>query len=205
MAVALIFYENIFRLIKELNAYSWSLIIAFIGVSFAMEHHSHSVPFEGFFMSLPLVSIVVYWSQKVAPLIYYEDDQLSKQSIFSRDLFLMNFGFILSCMISLLTQYDNSDARGWWPFILIIMSLYGLIFAFAFSLIALLLENHKTYLMVFSFITLVIFSLSKFWPYFISVPFIGEIHSYSVIIYSMIICHLLWCLGFKLKKLVYKN
>jgi hypothetical protein len=61
-----------------------------------MEYHSGARYVEGFFLVLPLIIIVICWSEHVAPLIKLEDYKLTKKDIFIRDLFLISFSFILA-------------------------------------------------------------------------------------------------------------
>ena len=129
--------------LKRLNKYSWSIIIAFIGATFAMQYHTTDISLMSFFQTLPLIVIVVYWSEKFAHYIKQPEGCLKKIEVFNRDLFILSFSFLLACLISLLFAYNNSDAKGWWPFIIYFITLYGLFYSFIFSIIALLIKNHK--------------------------------------------------------------
>lgn len=183
---------------KHLNAFSWLIILTFFVASFLMEYFSNSRSLEGFIITLPLIIATVYWSENSAYLLKKTDFQLTRGEVFRRDLFLIFFSFIASGLLSLLFQYNNSDMRGWWPLFMYTTSVYGLIFTVIFSYSALIVNNHKMYLIIFSFIISIIILFSKFWPYYISVFFIGSINTYLVIMCSLISFHLLVCSAYKL-------
>lgn len=150
--------------LKNLNKYSWLLLITFIFAVFAMSYQTANTSFDGFIQTLPLIIIFIFWSEKSEPLIKRTESNLKKAQIFNRDTFILSFSFLLGCLISLLFAYDNSDAKGWWVLIIYFISLYGLIFSLIFSGIALLIKNHKAYILVFSFLIIGLVSSGKFFP-----------------------------------------
>ena len=110
-----------------------------------MQYHTASISFKDIFQTLPLIIIAVYWCEKSAHSIKQPEYNLKNTALFNRDLFILSFGFLLGCLVSLLFAYNNSDAKGWWALIIYFITLYGLLFSVVFSVIALLIKNHKTY------------------------------------------------------------
>lgn len=186
---------------KNLNPYSWFIIVAYIGASLFMQTYSGDISLEGFSFGLPIIGTIVYWSEHSASLIKNTDLNLKKADLFYRDLFLISYSLLLGDILSLLLQYNNSDARAWWTLFLYFSLLCNLIFAFIFSFIALMLNAHKRYTIIFSCFILIIFTFSKFWPYYISLVFIGKTNTYLVIMCFLLIVHLLFCSTYKLIRL----
>lgn len=183
---------------RYINGLTWLMVIAFVSVIFTMEYFSPSILWEGILISSPLIIAAIMWSKKTSKLMRIENDQPIKEGRFVQDLFLITYSFFLAVLFSLLFQYDNSDVKGWWPLIIYIMGFYGFVFALTFSLIALILDNHRTYSVVFSFIIFFILLFSKYWPYYFDVFYVGNVSSFSLICFSLISIHLLICIIYKL-------
>jgi hypothetical protein len=109
--------------------------------------------------------------------------------IFNRDLFLLSFNFFLGFLISLCFAYNNSDAKSWWTLFIYFMTIYALIFSVIFSLLALLIPNHKTYTVIFSLLMMLLSSLGNFLPQYIVLPLIGKIDTFYLITCSLLIVH----------------
>lgn len=182
---------------KRLNRYSWSIIIAFICVTLAMQYHTAQISLQDFIQSLPLIAITVYWCEKSACLIRQSDHHLKKMALFRRDLFALSFSFLLGCLISLILAYDNSDARGWWSFIIYFTAIYGFIFATIFSISAQLIKNHKKYTLIFSLLILILISFGNFFPRYIRISFIGSVDTFYLVTCAFLIAHLLFCIGYQ--------
>jgi len=189
----------------KLNRYSWSLIVAFICATIAMQYHTGHITFEGFYLSLPLIVIIVYWCEQRVPLVRMKDCLLTKQESFGRDLFMISYSFVLAGLFSLLFQYNNSDIKGWWPVFFYFNSLVGVLFAFVYSLIALMLPRHKMYVVFSTSIIMILITLLKFWPNNIYFLFIEKVDFYYVIIFSLLIIHVLSVLGYKLYRMLHKK
>jgi hypothetical protein len=182
--------SNYSRFFKKLSKHSWLLIIAFICASMAMQYDTGHITFEGFYLSLPIVFFMVYWTEQTVFLVRMKDCQLTKQDSFKRDLFIISYSFLLAGLLSLLFQFNNADVRGWWPIFLYFNCLVGFIFAFVYSLIALLLLSHKNYLVFFSSLIIFLITLIKFWPHTINFLFIEKMECYYAIIISLLIIHI---------------
>lgn len=191
--------------LRRLNGYSWSIIVAFICATFAMQYHTASISPKDFFQALPLIVVSVFCCEKFAYFINQPDRNLKKTEILNRDLFILSFSFLLACLISLLFAYDNSDAKGWWVLIIYFITLYGLFFSLIFSVIALLIENHKIYTMIFSSLIIALVSLGNFFPHYTSLPLIGSIDTFFVITGSLLIVHFLFSIGYKIVRLFFNG
>lgn len=185
----------------QLNGYSWSIIVAFICATFAMQYHTANIYLKDFFQALPLIVIAVYWSEKSRYSIKQPELNLKNAELFNRDFFILSLSFLLACLISLTFSYDNSDAKGWWVLIIYFITIYGLFFSLIFSAIALLIENHKIYTMIFSFLIIVLVSFGFFFPHDISLPLIGSINTLFVVTGSLLIIHCLFAIGYKVVRL----
>lgn len=184
--------------LKNLNKYSWSLLVAFVCAVFAMHYNAANVFFADFFQTLPLIIIAVYCCEKLAPLINQPEQNLKKSKLFTRDLFILSFSFLFACLLSLIFSYNNSDAKGWWSLIILFITLYGLLFSICFSAIALLIKNHKTYTLIFSFIIIVLVSMGKILPRHTFIPLVGNIDTSYVTTCSLLIFHCLFAISCKI-------
>ncbi|KTC88212.1 MULTISPECIES: hypothetical protein [Legionella] len=183
--------------IKKLNGYSWSILISFICATFAMHYHTANISFAGLLQTLPLIIIAVYYSEKLAPLISQPEHNLKKSKLFTRDLFILSFSFLSACLLSLIFSYNNSDTRGWWPLIIYFITLYGLLFSLFFSVIALLIKNHKTYTIIFALAIIVLVSMGQCFPSYTFIPMLGDIETFYVVTCSLLILHCLFIIGYK--------
>lgn len=184
--------------LKNLNNYSWSLLVAFVCAVFAMQYNTANISFTDFFQTLPLIIIAVYYCEKLAPLVSQPERDLEKSKLFTRDLFILNFSFLFACLLSLIFSYNNSDVRGWWALIIYFITLYGLLFSICFSAIALLIKNHKKYTVIFSLIIIVVVSIEPFLPHYTFVPLVGNIETFYVASCSLLILHCVFTIGYKI-------
>jgi hypothetical protein len=184
--------------IKNLNRYSWSILIAFICAAFAMHYHTANVSFADVFQTLPLMIIAVYCCEKLAPLVNQPEKNLKKSKLFIRDLFILSFSFLLACLLSLIFSYNNSDVKGWWLLIIYFITIYGLLFSICFSAIALLIKNHKTYTIIFSLVIIALVSMGQLLPSYAFIPIMGAIETFYVTTCSLLILHCLFTIGYKI-------
>lgn len=183
---------------KLLNIYSWSLLLAFICATFAMQYNTSNTSLQGFFETLPLIIFAVYFCEKLSPLVKKPSCSLGKVELFKRNVFLLSFSFLLGSLISLIFSYNNSDAKGWWSLIISIITFYGLFFSIFFSALALLIENHKTYIMAFSLIVVILVSIEPFFPHRMFIPLLGNIDTLYVTTCSLLIFHCLFVITQKI-------
>lgn len=134
------------------NIYSWVIFIIYLTVVTTMEYFSYKFSLESIYLSLPLIIAFIFWSERTELVISKHDSSITKTDGFNRDFFLISFSFISGHLLSLLFQYNNSDAIGWWPLAIYFISAFGILFAFIFSLIALMLNNHKKYTLIYSLV-----------------------------------------------------
>lgn len=55
--------------LRRLNGYSWSIIVALICATFAMQSHTADISLIEFFQALPLIITFVFWCEKSEDLI----------------------------------------------------------------------------------------------------------------------------------------
>lgn len=78
--------------------------------------HQYSVPFEGIFITTPLILAFIFWSQKTSDYLLSIDKAYSSSDGFKVDLFLITTAFLVTGCISLITEINNVDLRGFWLF-----------------------------------------------------------------------------------------
>lgn len=200
--ITLIFNKDTGHILKQMNRYTWLIIICYLSATLAMEYQNYkiSVPFEGVFMTLPLVLAFIYWSQKNNSLLSLKGSGIIKKEEFKIDLFLITTSFLLAGFVFLIMNLNNSDLRAFWPFFIIFISVFGYIFSLIYALLGLLLdENHKQYTLIFSIIIMSVYSLLSIFPSKVQVLNIMEIETFYAISILLLSLHLGFILGFQLK------
>lgn len=182
------------------NRYSWLLAIVYLATAFSMESHSYTSFLEGTYYSVPLIIIMILWSEMSTRIINADDFTITRKEAFKRDLFLITFGFMVAFTFPLIFEYNNSDALGWWPLVILIGCLYGLFYALVFSLISLIIDHHKKQTIVFVFLIIMLILIENIIPMvmlprYISVLFFGEIELFHVVMWLFLFIYLLFCLG----------
>jgi hypothetical protein len=188
------------KVIKNLNIFSWTLLSVFLCASVAMEYHPSDGSMEGPLMILPMIIMFVLWSERVAYLIDRTDLELTKTLIFKRDLFLITFSFLFADLLYLTMEYNNADARGWWPLAVAFIGLYGFVFSLVYALFALLFAHHRTYTRCFSGMIIVLFLLLKFLPHAVALGSFGVFETFFVVTFGLLGVHVIICLSHMLKQ-----
>lgn len=179
------------------NIYSWVIFIIYLTVVTTMEYFSYKFSLESIYFSLPLIVAFIFWSERTAVVIQRNDGSITKTEGFNQDLFLISFSFISGNLLSLLFQYNNSDTIGWWPLAIYFISAFGILFAIIFSLIALMLNNHKKYTLIYSLVLIINLMFISFMMHVDPLSIFAKSNTFYIIFLLLIGVHLLLCLGYK--------
>ena len=179
------------------NIYSWILFLIYLTVVTIMEYFSHTFSLENIYISIPLIAMFIFWSEKTTLVIQKRDISITNKEVFNRDLFFVSYSFISGNLISLLFQYNNSDTLGWWPLAIYIVSTFGVIYAFLFSLIAMTLKNHKKYTLIFSIVLISILIFISLMMHLNPLSIYAKYETFYIIFFILITLHLAICLGYK--------
>jgi hypothetical protein len=188
----------------SLNIFSGAIFVVFLCASLVMQVCSGSFAFENFVLTLPIIGLIMYWSEKETRVLKENDSELTSLNKFQRNFFITAFSMNIGNLTSLLSQYNNSDIRGMWPISIYYAFFLSVIFSMLLSMISYILPTHKYYTFAFSSIIFIVFSISKFWPYYVAIPYLGQTSFYLVIMASLILIHLLFSLALNIKKLASK-
>jgi len=180
-----------------LNIFSWVLIFIYLTVLTTMEYFSYQFSWESIYFSLPLITAFIFWSERTALLIQKVDGSLTRTEGFKRDLFLISFSFIAGDLLSLLFQYNNSDALGWWPLAIYVVSAFGILFAVIFSLVAMMLNNHKVYAVIYSIVLILVHMFASFMMHLDPLSFFSQSGTFYIVFLFLICVHFLICLTYK--------
>ena len=162
------------------NIYSWVLAIVYLIVAITLETHSPYPSLEGIYSSFPLIVLLILWSEKIKHVINIDDVKITKKEAFSRDLFLITFGFTFAFMVPLAFKYNNSDVQGWWALGIVIGTIIGFFYACVFSLISLTVAHHKKQTILFVFLSAVIILIESFVPQSIIPRYISLCHGLNI-------------------------
>ena len=179
------------------NRYSWALFIIYLTVLTTMEYFSYKFSLESICFSLPVITAFIFWSERTTLIIQKHDGSITKISEFNRDLFLISFSFISGNLLSLLFQYNNSDTLGWWPLAIYFVSAFGILFAIAFSLIAMMLNNHKKYTLIYSLVLIFTLMFISLMMHLDPLSTVAKSETFYIIFLILIGIHLLLCVGYK--------
>lgn len=111
------------------------------------------------------------------------------------DFFLISYSFISGDLIALIAQYNNSDALGWWPVGVVIVSVFGLLFAFIYSLIAMLLNSHRKYTGLFFIMIIVFFMFISVMTHLDSLSIFAQDQVFYGVFFIALILHVGFCIG----------
>ena len=182
----------------QFNIYSAALVIIYLALLATMEYFSYRFSWEYIYFSLPLIASFVYWSFKMRPVCNKPDGSLTKREGFNRDFFLISFSFISGQLLSLLLHYNNSDAHALWPISLYLITIFGMLFAFVFSFVAMMLNNHSKYTFFYS-LTIVFFLIfTSLMMRIDPLSFFAQTETFYMLFLILIGVHLLICLAFKI-------
>ena len=173
------------------NPYAFLLLIIFVCTIFAMQYHTSTFSLVGFFLVSPLIGVAIFCSGKLMYLKEESKNVITQEVEFKRDIFLISYSFLIASLISLLPEYNNSEAKAWWSISVYYVSLIGIMFSCFFAYFNRFARYHKIYTSVFSLIIIIVFSLPKLWPLYFSVLFLGEISFFWAMMFSLIALHLL--------------
>lgn len=162
------------------NIYSWALAIVYLIVVIVLVSLSPYPSMEGIYSSFPLIVLLILWSEKIKKVINLDDVQITKKEAFSRDLFLITFGFTLAFMVPLAFKYNNSDVQGWWALGIVVGTIIGFFYAFVFSLISLTVALHRKQTIFFVFLNIVIILIESFVPQSIIPRYISLVHGLNI-------------------------
>lgn len=186
--------NRIYKIIK-INYLICLLSVSYILTIIAMDISSTGFSIEGTIITLPLFIFIILFIHKNFYILKIKDAYLTKNETFLRDYLYVNSSFILAGFLSLLFQYNNNDAKAWWPFFFYINFFYGALYGLLYAFISKLLNRHLKYTIYFSIITLFIFTLSKYWHNYTNNYYID---GYFIIFIGIISLHLFLCIMFKL-------
>lgn len=170
------------------NKFSWIIIITFLFSWFSMEYYSGSNVMEGLIISLPLVCIVIYMSEKGSSLKY----QTTILSVLNREFIIISTSFFFGTLLSLIINYDNTDLRGWWPLYLYVFFIISLGFSLFYILISWIFSFHnEKYNYFFSSILVLALVSPRFLPLYVTIDSIGKIYTLTVLLFTLILTHML--------------
>lgn len=153
---------------------------------------SNGITASDILMTFPLLGLISLWAKNNS--LSLKEKPEDKTEEFWQDLFLVFYSFIISTLISFVIQYSNVDLRGWWTFAFYYFSFVGIVYAFLFSLFAMLLKEHKKYTFFFSFLTIVIVTTVNMITYFYPLSRYAGDKTYYSLLGKVLIIHLFLCL-----------
>lgn len=178
------------------NLYSLCLISAYF-IYFILNALDYFFPVSDLLITLPLIWGFSIWSSHRVSYKEEIKNELDKQNAFYKDLFLINYGFVISTLISFDIRFANTDIRGWAPFILYFSGIFGFFYAYVYSLFSILLKSHQKYTRAF-FLLICLFEISiNLTAYYSPLSFYRSDKFYYSCIGSILLIHIMVCIAFK--------
>lgn len=190
--------------LESFNWYSWALIAIFILVSWIIESFHRTSPFEGSFISFPLITLAVFFCQMNDNLTRLISKKHNWIDIVIKNIFLITYCFLVGSIFFVILNHRNADVGGWWSIFLYVMYFYGFIFSLIFSAIswAVSYYNH-VYNSFFCIIIILLLASLKIFPHYIKIAHFGEIDVLFVILFGLLTAHFFFTLLFKLLSVSY--
>lgn len=168
--------------------------------------HPYSVSFEGLLITAPLIGAFIFWSQKTSSYLASIKKQYASDDGFKVDLFLITTAFLITGCISLITEINNVDSRGFWPFYLFFISIYGFVFSLIYSIISIQIKvEHTKYTLYFSSIIVLLFSALMLLPKHNLIRNLIGIDPFYGVFLILILIHFSICFMFNMKRSIAKN
>ena len=208
LIIGVLTHKKWINCVKRINRYSWSIIVFYLSGTLFMEYQTHpySVPFEGLLITAPLIGAFIFWAQKTSGYLASIKKQYASHDGFKVDLFLITTTFLITGCISLITEINNVDLRGFWPFYLFFISIYGFVFSLNYSIISIQIKvEHTKYTLCFSSIIALLFSALMLLPKHNLIRDLIGIDPFYGVFFIMILIHLLICFMFNMKRSIAKN
>ncbi|WP_419421610.1 hypothetical protein ACNVED_16670 (plasmid) [Legionella sp. D16C41] len=189
--MGIIFIRSIWACLKSFNVYTWLIIAFYLSGVITIEWGSMSMPFEGLFMTLPLILFYLYWSQKNSAFLTTKE-MVSRKHLFYLDIFLISTAFLVAGLLMLIIDFNNTDLRGWWPFVIAFYILYGLGSGLVYGLISTAIQQkyHRRYTRFFSSILILILSFGVFMPRHIQIFNGFSLDSFSALLLAALFSHI---------------
>ena len=190
--------------LKSFNLYSWALIAIFILVSCIIESFHRTSPFEGSFISFPLITLAVFFCQMNENLKRSISKKHNWIDIFIKNIFLITYCFLVGSIFFVILNHRNADVGGWCPILLYVMYFYGFIFSLIFSTISWGASYYNPiYNSFFCIIIILLLATLNIFPHYIKIAHLGEIDVLFVILFGLLTTHLFFTILFKLLSISY--
>ncbi|MDF1827240.1 MAG: hypothetical protein P1U39_03075 [Legionellaceae bacterium] len=168
-----------------LNVYALGLMLAYLGTVFAMNPHATGFAWQEAVFVLPIIFGMIAFSARIRAR-----NLSNKQPSHEHDIFIISYSFVLAALVSIITQYDNSDVRGWWGIGLYFYTFIGFLFALCFAYFNQLKRYHHVYTHLFAALIFVVFALPTLWPRYITLQYLGSFDFYWVSLALLAFVHL---------------
>lgn len=188
----LLFIKPIWTLLKSFNVYTWLILAFYLSGVTAIEWDSMSMPFEGLFMTLPLILFYLYWSQKNSTFLTTKET-VTRKHLFYLDTFLISTAFLIAGLLMLVLDFNNTDLRGWWPFVIAFYILYGLGSGLVYALITMPVPQHchRRYTQIYSSMLILILSSGIYLPRHVQIFNVVHLSSFSAVLIAALLSHIL--------------
>lgn len=193
---SVIFNKRIVKTIRKINVFSWVIIVSSLIGTLSMEFATYQsgVPFQGLLIILPLAMSFIFWSQKREDILCVKHSEWSQSNSFKTDLFWVSTSFFLAAVLSILLDLNNSDLRGWWPYVIYFKAFFGIFFSWGYALLGMAIKrNHIKYTSLISLGIILSNTLLKYLPSSISLFQELKIESFYFISALIFLIHLGVC------------
>ena len=184
-------------LFKSINPFSLCILGLYL-IFVLLNTFSRVITLLDILVTFPLIWSICVWSKGYYLALIKESPKKTKD-IFWQDLFLIFYGFIISILISFVIQHANTDLRGWWPIILYYLSLIGFSYALIYAFCAMLLKEHKTYALLFFFLTIIVIVGINLIAYINPLSVYAGDKIYYISLGVLLVIHIFYCLLSQIK------
>lgn len=115
-------------------------------------------------ITAPLVILLIVWSEIKFP----KEKKMIPPNCYNWDFFILTYTFVIGGLLTLILQFRIYEAMDLWPLYLYFITILGIAFALVYSLLALVLDKHKRYTVLYcaiiAFLFLLISLLDNLYP-----------------------------------------
>lgn len=196
--------EGIVSFIKK-HVLSLILIVAYIFTLNAMTKFHIRGVIEGGILTIPAILFIMAWSSFTLKNYSFRSIPESSSNESNADLFLIFYSLFLSTLIHMCLEKNNTDLSGWWPFVLLFMSVIYFIFSFIFTWCLQTIPKHKHYTQIWFLIILFSFPILHYLPFRTNIWLVGSFETFYVLLMSYLSINVLMIFILRKLRLKWKN
>ena len=160
---------------------------------------------EGLIFTLPAILAVMIWCLHAFKNYDFQLKSCSSCHESYMDLFLIFYALFLGGLILMCLEKNNTDLRGWWPFVLLFQSVIYMIFSFLFTSLFQIIPRHKLYTYIWFFIILFSWPALHYLPFKTNIWLLGSVDTFYMLLLGYLFVNVFIILIWKKARTLWNN